>query len=87
MTRNRTGTRWPFALIALVAISAPSGGALADDLDPVDTWSRRIPYQGKIEQSGALVNGAADLSFAIFTAPSGGTAEWSEIQSGVTISK
>ncbi|MCP4498917.1 MAG: tail fiber protein [Deltaproteobacteria bacterium] len=55
-----------------------AGGLYAYNQDPDDTWHRRIPYQGHLEENGAPVSGAVDLEVELFTTPTGGSAVWSE---------
>ncbi len=66
--------------IAFAAAVLVGGALFAFDGDPADSWHRRIPYTGFLEQSGSPVTGAVEFTTELWGTAAGGAAPiWSEV--------
>jgi hypothetical protein len=84
MVNKRTWLIVLFASILVLALGAgPQPAATVCALSPTTT----VPYSGRLgdEAGQSVVDGAYDLSFALYEAPEGGNSLWSETQTGVAV--
>ncbi len=83
-TRRMLLVVWVASAVVLALSAGPQPAATVNALSPAGTT---VPYSGRLgdEAGQPVVDGAYDLSFALYDTPEGGSLLWSETQTGVAV--
>lgn len=81
---QRNMARWALAGGVLLATVAGGGMLALATINNAESWGT-LPYQGRLENNGVLVNGAVDFCFQLFADDVSASALWAEQQAGVAV--